>query len=367
MDNRIKILVVFVEPMLYGMDLIREVYEKTPYEYKYVYCDSGITGKDDIELSSNAVMCSGNRKERKRQILKEYKEFMPNFSVINGYVGVEQTVAIKYCKKKKIPYAIETDTPLHIPSNRLKAFAKKIYLKTLLHNRYCFGFPGGTLQKENLVYYGIIEEKNFIMPMSVSGKRLLEVSEKLPSKNILKESLGFGTKKIFLFVGRLEKVKNVTLLLKSFNEVKKEEKECALLIVGDGSEMNILKEIVLQEQISDVYFAGYVVFPEIIKYYKVADAFVLPSTYEPWGLVVNEAMIMGLPVLVSSHVGCRVDLIREGVNGFIFQDNDKKDLKEKMLNTLYLNTERRIIDEWSYDTYLKKFIVVVEDICKKLA
>ena len=57
MQNRkIKIIVLFVEPMLYGMDLIREVYEKTPYEFQYIYCEEKVTGRDVIQLPVNAVL-----------------------------------------------------------------------------------------------------------------------------------------------------------------------------------------------------------------------------------------------------------------------------------------------------------------------
>ena len=356
MQNKaLRILVLFVEPMLYGMDLIHEVYEKTPFEFQYIYCNIGITGRDDIKLPENSFLCSGDKSERKKQIHNIFDKFHPDFAVINGYVGTEQVIAIKYCKKNKIPYAIESDTQLNIPSNPIKALLKKLYLKNLLANDYCYGFPGGTLQKENLVYYGIPEEKDFIMPMSVSLKRLLDEKSRLPEKGELKRELGIESKRTFLFVGRLEEVKNVSLLIEAFGRIKQTYKDTALIIVGDGS---LRAELEKQaEVIDDVIFAGYTVFPEIVKYYKTADVFVLPSSYEPWGLVVNEAMIMGLPVIVSSDVGCRVDLIDNNENGFVFESGNSVDLTEKMQKCNIDTVERfRVsaqakINNWNFEYY----------------
>lgn len=360
-----KIFVLFVEPMLYGMDLIHEVYEKTEYEYQYVYCTSKLTGKDEICLPDNAFVCKGTDKEHKKQVVSILKKFKPDFVVINGYVGIEQSAAIKYCQKNNIPYAIESDTPLHIPENKIKAMAKKFYLRKLLQHPCCYGFPGGTLQKENLVYYGIPESKCKIMPMSVSSERIMKENENLPNKASLKNEYGVRDKKVFLFVGRLEKVKNVEVLIRAFERLKEKYTDVALMIVGDGSEMQGLKRVVETRKISDVYFTGYVVFPDIIKYYKMSDVFVLPSSYEPWGLVVNEAMIMDLPVIISSAVGCRKDLVKEEKNGFIFEDNQEKNLLKKMEKALDFEIKYKSINKWNYLQYLTNFKNAVESICEK--
>lgn len=356
-----RIMVLFIEPMLYTLDLIHEVYEKTEYSFLYLFCDVGITGKDSLSLPENSFVCSGTSKKRKEKISCQAKAFRPDFVIINGYVGVEQIALIHYCQKNRIPYAIESDTQLNIPSNKLKAILKKVYLKKLLHNDLCYGFPGGTLQKENLMYYGIPENRIFIMPMCVSEHRLLDEYERIPSKNVLKERLEISDKFTYLFVGRLEEVKNVQLLIESFEDLKQEQEDIALLIVGDGSLKDSLEQYVRQHQIKDVTFAGYVVFPEIIRYYKASDVFALPSSYEPWGLVVNEAMIMSLPVITSSDVGCRLDLIDDGQNGYVFESKNKMDLSKKMRKIRKGNYQdfslsaKKMTKKWNFEYYCKCF------------
>ncbi len=366
MQNKKKILVLFVEPMYYGLDLIREVYERTDFIYQYVYCNQSVTGKDSLPLPSGAIVCSGNNKTRKKQIKDIFRAFQPDFAVINGYVGTEQVCAIRYCQKHKIPYAIESDTPLHIPSSKIKAFLKKQYLKTLLHSKNCYGFAGGSLQKENFLYYGIPENRCFIMPMSISADRLLKENEHLPTKEQIKEKYALGGKKVFLFVGRLTEVKNVALLIQSFAELKKLREDVALCIVGNGELREELKALAKSLTCEDVYFFGYVGFPQNVEFYKMADVFVLPSLHEPWGLVVNEAMTLGLPVIVSSKVGCRQDLIKQGKNGFIFEDGDEIGLVKAMqwildadLSAFGKDSLARM-EEWNFEYYLRNFLKAIK-------
>lgn len=368
LESQLKILVLFVEPMLYGMDLIHEVYEQTPHRFQYIYCHSKLTGKDDLMLPENAFLCSGDDKSRKSQITNIFDFFKPDFVVINGYVGVEQVAAIRYCQRHKIPYAIESDTPLHIPENAFKALVKKILLRKRLHHVLCYGFPGGTLQKENLVHYGIPEKKNYIMPMSVSELRIINEKERIPNKNDLKIRYGICGKKTFLFVGRLVPEKNVALLVEAFAELKKTQPDTALLIIGDGVEMGNLKKKAENLLVSDVHFMGYVTFPEIVEFYKAADVFVLPSQYEPWGLVINEAMIMGLPVIVSDKVGCRKDLVIEGKNGYLFKNGSKNELLKVMSlmdNSKIKRFSKKAVErirQWNYQMYLENFMGALDNV-----
>lgn len=365
-NNKPKILVLFVEPMLYIMDLVHNVYEQTPYTFQYVFCHSRLTGKDDLRLPAGTVVCDGDKKTRKKQIEKVFAQFHPDMAIVNGYVGVEQTTLIRCCKKAKVSYAIETDTPLHIPGNKLKAAAKKLYLRTLLHNGLCYGFPGGTLQEENLTYYGIPQERCFVMPMCVDCGRLLAEGERLPDKETLKAQLGLAGKDVFLFVGRLEEVKNVPVLLRAFAAYQKENPNGVLLIVGDGTQTEALKEMTAQLGLENVVYAGYVVFPGLVAYYKMADVFVLPSGYEPWGLVINEAQAFDLPVVVSSKVGCREDLVIPSKNGYVFEDNNDVDLRDAMGKAFFLGKpEVSMAKCWNHKKYYEQFVSAVEHICKE--
>ncbi len=101
---------------------------------------------------------------------------------------------------------------------------------------------------------------------------------------------------------------------------------------------------------------GFVQIGPLSRYYGLASAFVLPSVKEAWGLVVNEAMAAGLPVMVSVTAGCRSDLVQDGANGFLFDPWDVNDIAGAMRRMEHLPEEaraamgqrsRRIISAWS--------------------
>jgi glycosyltransferase involved in cell wall biosynthesis len=98
-----------------------------------------------------------------------------------------------------------------------------------------------------------------------------------------------------------------------------------LIILGDGELKAGFQKYVADKHISDVYFLPSVSWEEVPKYFTLADVFVLPSKSETWGLVVNEAMICGLPIIISDKCGCSSDLLKN--NGLIFQSGDENTLE----------------------------------------
>jgi len=86
---------------------------------------------------------------------------------------------------------------------------------------------------------------------------------------------------------------------------------------------------------------GFKQYEELPAYYALANAFVHPSKSEQWGLVVNEALASGLPVLVSERCGCSPDLVQDGVNGFTFNPDDETQLTSRLLAMATLPTEER--------------------------
>lgn len=132
-----------------------------------------------------------------------------------------------------------------------------------------------------------------------------------------------------LFVGRLIPEKNLEFLLRVFNKV---DNQLNLVIIGDGILKEKLNELNNQLKNKNVFFVGPMKLDDIVLYYKDAKALVLPSVSETWGLVANEAMLCKLPILVSSHCGCSLDLIKEGVNGYIFDPYNEEYLVDILNN-----------------------------------
>jgi 1,2-diacylglycerol 3-alpha-glucosyltransferase len=130
----------------------------------------------------------------------------------------------------------------------------------------------------------------------------------------------------FLYVGRFAPEKNLSNLLRAYARYRQDHPDgWSLVMVGDGPEREKLVQTARGLQLGDVTWPGFKQFDELPLYYAFAGCFILPSMLEPWGLVVNEAMASGLPVLVSHKCGCATDLVVSGRNGFTF---DPKDIDE---------------------------------------
>ena len=131
----------------------------------------------------------------------------------------------------------------------------------------------------------------------------------------------------FLYIGRLAPEKNLGGLLEAWIEYRQSGGTWPLVLVGDGPSVDDLRKVAADSDFtSDIYFAGHKGSDDLPTYYAFAGCFVLPSTREPWGLVVNEAMASQLPVIVSSRCGCAEDLVIQGVNGYIFDPDDRSQL-----------------------------------------
>jgi glycosyltransferase involved in cell wall biosynthesis len=128
----------------------------------------------------------------------------------------------------------------------------------------------------------------------------------------------------FLYVGRFIREKNLKTLLAAYDYYRAERGPRAwdLVLVGAGPEEANLRSMVRKRTLEGVHFAGLRQTDELPAFYAFASSLILPSLSEPWGLVVNEAMAAGLPVLVSERCGCAEDLVRNGRNGFVFDPGD---------------------------------------------
>ena len=169
----------------------------------------------------------------------------------------------------------------------------------------------------------------------------------------------------FLAVGRQIPAKNFLLMLQAYAQYRAvtEGRDCLpLVMIGEGPERQQLEAYIKKRGINEVYLLPFVN-PEVLRtFYHQAAALVLPSRSETWGLVVNEAMAAGLPVLVSRACGCAAVLVEEGVNGYTFSPNSPDQLLEALLSftkedaagrAAMGRASERLIRPWGLDQFVK--------------
>jgi glycosyltransferase involved in cell wall biosynthesis len=119
-----------------------------------------------------------------------------------------------------------------------------------------------------------------------------------------------------LFVGRLSPEKGFPVAVEVVSELETQGFEVGLLVVGDGPLRREYEKLVSDRRLRHAVFLGFVQQAELPFYYGQVDVLIVPSVSEPWGLVVNEAMACGVPVLCSPAVGAGYDLVNDGATGY---------------------------------------------------
>jgi glycosyltransferase involved in cell wall biosynthesis len=175
----------------------------------------------------------------------------------------------------------------------------------------------------------------------------------------------------FLASARFIEKKNLNRLIEAFASYHSAAREDAwkLVLLGDGELRTNLERKVATLHIEDaVIFSGFQQIDKLPIYYALAGCFLHVSTIEQWGLVVNEAMACGLPVIVSETCGCAHDLVRDGFNGFVVDPYEVGEIADRLLLISTKPTLRRdmgersarIIQDFSPATFAKGLIEAIQ-------
>lgn len=336
------VFAILHEPASYTVDRNEKVYDPLNINYCYITDSSKANNKKEI----NRVILS---KLPFFSLIKKLKAVLKDNDIIimNGYTGKYFLLLflLNFFYRRKI--GLDSDTPLNIPSNPIKKIVKSIYLNTVFRNPNIFGLSGGTGSHKDLFrHYGMKENRILLMPMMIDNNKFKgEV-------RALKKPFEF------LYVGRIIEIKNIDLMIKAFLTSFGNSEDFKLKIVGDGSLLPVLKNKYCKH--NNVLFTGPKFGSDLINEYKNASAFILPSYFEPWGLVVNEAMAAGLPVIVSDKVGAMHDLVKGKQTGFVFHHDSVDDLSKKIkrlvsdpsnYHKMSKNAYNLMHNYWNYDLY----------------
>lgn len=208
----------------------------------------------------------------------------------------------------------------------------KGFLKNIFFKRISVTYASGYAQEKLAILHhfkGII-----IKTKGVGLFNIIEQPPYKPSEKVI----------AFIYVGRLSPEKNLVLLINVFNKLS----QYRLHIVGYGPQEEELKKL----SNNNIIFHGAVDNKKLPEFYQASDVFVLPSIREPWGLVVEEALNNGLPVLVSNKVGCAEEIVEVNSNGLIFDYNSESSLIqmiEKITDIEFYNTLKQNVSKMDFN------------------
>lgn len=280
---------------------------------------------------------------------------------LHGYYHQANLRALVIAKALGLKVLLRGESHLEShPTSPAKAWLKKVLLGSLF--KAVDGFLAiGSLNRQFYRYYGVPDKKMFFVPYAVDNDHFcIESSLAARDSQVLKAELGLDPlRPVILYASKFMKRKRAGDVLEAYIRLQGpngEEPNPYLLFVGEGEERAFLEQRVHQTGWTSVRFLGFKNQRELPRYYNLCDVFVLSSEYEPWGLVVNEAMSAGKPVIVSDKVGAAKDLVLDGENGFIIPVGDVRGLADRLrfvtsdakLRERMGKRSREIIGRWGF-------------------
>ncbi len=242
-----------------------------------------------------------------------------------------------------------------------RAPIKRLLRKALM--RWFYGICDACLYigSRNRDFYrslGVPERRLFFVPYSVDNAAFFSATERSRAlRDATRAELGVADGiPLILFASKLTSRKRPADLLLAYESLRASGVAAALVYIGDGSERGDLEREVREKAIPDVHFVGFKNQTELPRYLAASNVFVLPSTDEPWGLIINEAMCAGLPVITTTEVGAAADLVQDGHTGFAYSAGCvdelaaalRKVLENEDLRRQLGSAARDCIGRWGY-------------------
>ena len=235
-----------------------------------------------------------------------------------GYNDIGRVRLIRWAHRHQIPCMVWGDS--NIRGDRatgVKKWLKKMCLPHIL-SRCAAILACGGLGRAYFLKYGARPHRIFLFPVEPDYKIIDSLDEAEIELVRARYALKKGRRRL-IYSGRMVSEKRVDLALAAFAAIADERPEWDLMLVGGGELLDALKGLVPTHLEHRVLFTSFINDQRTVAaLYRLSDALILPSDYEPWALVINEAAAAGLAIVASSVVGAAAELVREGINGRTF-------------------------------------------------
>ncbi len=285
----------------------------------------------------------------------KYDFINTQFAVPTGPLGV------RISKKFKIPNILSLHGgDIYDPSKKFSPHKWWVFRKTVNYvlNNSNFVCCQSSNTKENTLKYYRCDKDIKIIPLPY---------ELIKFKKVSRETLGLKkNKKYLISIGRIVKRKGYKHLIEALSKIK--DKNVEVLIISDGPERkNLIKQAKDLGLSKRVHFTGMISEEKKFQYLAVSDVYVLSSLHEGFGIVLQEAMQVGLPIVATNNGG-QIDFVKENINGYLVNVGDyesiakrvEKILNDKILYKKFSKANKEAIGSYSYDNIAKQYLEVLK-------
>lgn len=282
--------------------------------------------------------------------------------VVGGYSSLTSIAAIFALKMLRRPFVLSIDGAIYEKRSFIKAMLKKCVISAA-----DWYFSPGRETDEYLKIYGAKGEKIFRVPFSsVSDHQILPKVLHPAQKEAFKKALNLEKDLLILAVGQFIERKGFDVLL---NAVPSVNGKISVCLVG-GQATRKYEEIVEKYSLTNIRFFKFMPSEKLEEFYTAADVFVLPTREDIWGLVINEAMAYGLPVISTNKCNSAMELVRDGSAGFVIPADDPKELARRITELIDNDELRermsrnslRIIRNHTIERMASEFIKIFHEI-----
>ena len=302
-----------------------------------------------VSLFAEAAEKYPAKAELQRAFWKALEQTNPDVVAVNGWNNFGSLIAANCCIRRGIPMVVMSESA---QQDEPRTWWKEMF-KRWIAGIYSAALVGGQRHVDYLVELGISVERIFTGYDVVDNNYFCQRARQIRNSKFEIRNKYALPESYFLASARFVEKKNLPKLIEAYAEYRRAS-ECKgdvpweLVLLGDGPLRETLNaQLSILNLHQHVHLPGFKPYQELPAYYGLAKAFVHVSTSEQWGLVVNEAVASGLPVIVSNRCGCAPELING--NGFTFDPFEEKELAERLLEITSLSDdERKNLSDASY-------------------
>jgi glycosyltransferase involved in cell wall biosynthesis len=323
----IRVTFVSPEPTPYRAPLLDRIAAGGEIELTVVYAARTVAGRTwTVKPEHRAVFLDGVTIPGLHGVLRhDYPvtpgiwrvlgESAPDCVVVSGWSTFASQVALAWCRVHRVPYLLLVESHDDGPKPGWRRRVKETVVPTVVGGADSV-LVTGSLARDSVVSLGAEPGRVRVFANTVDVERFGDLADRLAARrDELRAGFGLALDDVAVVtVARLAPEKGIDVLLRAAGSLP-------VLVVGDGPERGRL-EALARELGARAVFAGDRPLESVLEAYAAADVFALLSSYEPWGVVVNEAAACGLPLVLSDRVGAARDLLRDGENGCLVPAGD---------------------------------------------